>query len=60
MKVIVKESGFYGGTWWDASSKQVDIPETIARPFLPPHGHQLVLPKPVEKLNEKELQKAKG
>jgi hypothetical protein len=60
MEVIVKESGFYGGTWRDASPKQVDMPETTARPFLPPYGHQLDLPKPVEKPNDKELQKAKG
>lgn len=48
MKVIVKTPGFYGGTWRDAGKKEVDIPDPVARPFLPPYGNQLA-PAPVKK-----------
>jgi hypothetical protein len=41
MKVIVKESGFYAGTWFDAGPAAVDMNDRVARPFLPPYGHQL-------------------
>lgn len=44
MQVIVKESGFYGGTWHDAKPHAVEMHEKIAKQFLPPHGHQLALP----------------
>jgi hypothetical protein len=44
MKVIVKEKGFYAGTWYDAGKKVVEIPDKIARQFLPPRGDQLALP----------------
>ena len=50
MKVIVKESGFYAGTWYDASNVPVEMHDRVARQFLPPHGHQLdVAPELVEK-----------
>jgi hypothetical protein len=45
MKVIVNSSGFYGGTWYEAKGQAQDMPETVARAFLPPHGDQLALPK---------------
>jgi hypothetical protein len=44
MKVVVKESGFYGGTWYDAGPAAVEMHEKVARPFLPPYGAQLALP----------------
>ncbi|MGE3784736.1 MAG: hypothetical protein AB7H71_18585 [Alphaproteobacteria bacterium] len=44
MKVIVKVSGFYGGTWHDAADQPQDMPDAVARQFLPPHGDQLALP----------------
>lgn len=44
MKVIVNTSGFYGGTWFEASDKEVSMPDGVARAFLPPRGHQLSLP----------------
>lgn len=43
MKVIVKVSGFYGGTWYEAKTTPVEIPDRIAKPFLPPYGDQLAL-----------------
>lgn len=55
MKVIVKESGFYGGTWQEASDKPVEIEGAIAQAFLPPRGHQLALSVPA-----KEPTKTKG
>jgi hypothetical protein len=42
MKVIVKTSGFYGGTWYDAGPKHQEMPEKVARQFLPPYSDQLV------------------
>lgn len=56
MKVIVKESGFFGGTWFDAKQKEQDMPDCVARAFLPPHGNQLSLPKsdkPAAKTDDK-------
>jgi hypothetical protein len=44
MKVIVKTSGFYGGTWYDAGPKHQEMPEKVARQFLPPYSVQLVDP----------------
>lgn len=44
MRVIVNESGFFGGTWHDAGPAEIEIHEKIAKPFLPPLGHQLSLP----------------
>lgn len=43
MKVIVKESGFYGGTWYKAGTSPVEMPEPVARQFLPPYGDQLAV-----------------
>jgi hypothetical protein len=42
MKVIVRTSGFYGGTWYEAGATPVDMPYKIAKQFLPPYGDQLV------------------
>lgn len=58
MKVIVKVSGFYAGTWYDASQKEVEMLDRVAKPFLPPYGEQLAVapePKPakVEKAADK-------
>lgn len=44
MKVIVNVSGFYGGTWHEAADKPQDMPDAVARQFLPPYGDQLSLP----------------
>lgn len=44
MDVIVKESGFYGGTYYAAKPEPVSMPDANAKQFLPPHGHQLALP----------------
>lgn len=41
MKVIVKEAGFYAGTWFEAGLAVVDMNDRVTRPFLPPYGHQL-------------------
>lgn len=41
MKVIVKESGFYAGTWYEAGPRAVEMNDRVARAFLPPHGDQL-------------------
>lgn len=50
MDVIVKESGFYGGTYYKANPEPVSMPDGVAKAFLPPHGHQLALPgKPAPK-----------
>ncbi|WP_018183991.1 hypothetical protein [Kaistia granuli] len=45
MKVIVNTSGFYAGTWHEAGSKAVDMADAVAKPFLPPYGDQLSIPK---------------
>lgn len=45
MKVIVNESGFYAGTWRKAGAAEVEMHEKVAKPFLPPFGTQLSLPK---------------
>jgi hypothetical protein len=44
MKVIVNESGFYAGTWHNAGPAEIEMHDKIAKPFLPPRGHQLSLP----------------
>ncbi|HEV2504399.1 MAG TPA: hypothetical protein VGV39_15075 [Mesorhizobium sp.] len=44
MKVIVNEAGFYAGTWFEAGDKPQDMPDAVARQFLPPYGAQLSLP----------------
>lgn len=52
MKVIVKESGFYAGTWYEAGPRAVEMNDRVARAFLPPHGDQLAVapvPEPVAK-----------
>lgn len=52
MKVIVKTSGFYGGTWYEAGPKHQEMPDKVAKVFLPPYSNQLVDPsvkKPAEK-----------
>lgn len=59
MKVIVKESGFYGGTWHKASVKEVHMPEGVARQFMAPYGHQLEQPKAEAKRPSKEAAKDK-
>ena len=44
MKVIVKESGFYGGTHYIANAAEQEMPDAVARPFMAPYGHQLEKP----------------
>ncbi|WP_157043666.1 hypothetical protein [Nitrobacter hamburgensis] len=44
MKVIVKVSGFYAGTWHEAGSREVEMADRVAKPFLPPYGDQLARP----------------
>jgi len=44
MKVIVKESGFYGGTYYIAKAGEQEMPDAVARPFMAPYGHQLEKP----------------
>ncbi len=44
MKVIVNVSGFYGGTWHEASKAPQEMPDAVAKQFLPPHGDQLAIP----------------
>ncbi len=46
MKVIVKTAGFYGGTYYQASKKEIDIHDAIARPFMAPYGDGLEAVKP--------------
>lgn len=53
MKVIVKEAGFYGGTWYDAGPKPQDMADAVARPFMAPYGNQLEAPKAAVKADEK-------
>jgi hypothetical protein len=45
MKVIVNTSGFYAGTWHSASPKSIDMPDIVAKQFLPPYGDELSLAK---------------
>ncbi|UXM94319.1 hypothetical protein N5853_09385 [Bartonella sp. HY329] len=45
MKVIVKQSGFYGGDWFDASEQAIDMQDGIAKQYLPPFGDTLQHPK---------------
>jgi hypothetical protein len=54
MKVIVKVPGFYGGTWFEAGHKPQEMPDGIAKAFLPPYGDTIDLPataaqQPIEK-----------
>lgn len=42
MKVIVKTEGFYAGTWHDAGPREIEMPDAVAKPFLPPFGDELV------------------
>lgn len=42
MRVIVNETGFYAGTHYKAGA-EIDLHEKVAKPFLPPLGHQLSL-----------------
>lgn len=44
MKVIVNVAGFYGGTWYEGNTVPQEMPDGVARQFLPPHGDQLSLP----------------
>lgn len=67
MKVIVKVSGFYGGTWYEASRSPVLMPDAVAKPFLPPYGDQLAVPaaalpaaKPADKADDKRDVKKAG
>lgn len=49
MKVIVKESGFYGGTYYAAKAAEQEIPEAVAKQFMQPYGHQLKKPEERQK-----------
>ena len=65
MKVIVRVSGFYAGTWHEAGPREVEMADRVARPFLPPYGDQLaVVPpapsRPAEKPSEKASEKKAG
>jgi len=67
MKVIVKTSGFYGGTWYEAKQAPIEMPDRIAKPFLPPYGDQLALsvapppaPAPAPKVTDKADDKRDG
>jgi hypothetical protein len=65
MKVIVKVSGFYAGIWHEAGSREVEMADRIAKPFLPPYGDQLAVVPPapsrlVEKPAEKTSEKKAG
>lgn len=44
IKVIVNESGFYAGTYYEAGPSEINMHPKVAAPFLPPRGHQLSLP----------------
>lgn len=44
MKVIVNTAGFYGGTWYESDPEEREIPDKVAKPFLPPYGNQLSTP----------------
>lgn len=59
MKVIVNVSGFYGGTWFEASREAQQMADAVAKQFLPPHGDQLALPK-AEKAAPKADEKKAG
>ncbi|WP_279110852.1 hypothetical protein [Bartonella apis] len=41
MKVIVKKTGWYGGRFYDQSSTEQEMPDGVAKQFLPPFGDQL-------------------
>lgn len=43
MKVIVKKTGWYGDQFYDQSSTEQEMPEGVAKQFLPPFGDQLEL-----------------
>lgn len=59
MKVIVKETGFYAGTWYEAGPISVEMNDRVARAFLPPHGDQLALA-PVAEAVAKPIDKPSG
>jgi hypothetical protein len=52
MKVIVKVSGFYGGTWYNAKDDAQVMPDAVAKAFLPPYGDQLSVPVILPPINE--------
>lgn len=41
MKVIVKKPGWYGGKFYDQSLHEQEMPDGVAKQFLPPFGDQL-------------------
>lgn len=41
MNVIVKEAGFYGGTYYSAKPSAQTMPDAVAKQFMAPYGHQL-------------------
>lgn len=45
MKVLVNVSGFYGGTWFNEQKEPQEMPDAVAKQFLPPYGDQLSVPK---------------
>lgn len=49
MNVIVKESGFYGGTYYQAKSAAQPMPDAVAKQFMAPYGHQLEKPEDRQK-----------
>lgn len=62
MKVIVNESGFIAGTWYEKSQRTIEMNDRVARPFLPPYGHQLAAAPPAAaaKSTEKVAEKKAG
>lgn len=50
MKVIVKKTGWYGGQFYDQSSSEQEMPDGVAKQFLPPFGDQLELARPTKQL----------
>ncbi len=50
MKVIVKESGFYGGTYYTAKVSEQEMPDPVAKQFMAPYGHQLEKPEDRQKV----------
>ncbi len=44
MNVIVNTAGFFGGTWYESGPEEREIPDKVAKPFLPPYGNQLSTP----------------
>lgn len=50
MKVIVKKPGWYGGKFYDQSSHEQEMPNGVAKQFLPPFGDQLELARATKQL----------